>query len=76
MIRNNELGDFGIRPSPPNDIREVFISSKPIYYDEISKSRLMSAIRVVYRTANEVVWLLEMNAGANAPKEYRPDFYS
>lgn len=76
LVRNNELGDFGIRPSPPNNIREVFISSKPIYYDELSKSKLMSAIRVVYRAANEVVWLLETHAGANAPKEYRSDFYT
>lgn len=74
LLRNNELGDFQIKPNPPNDVREVFISSKRIFYDALSKDRLISSGYSVYRAVMEVVWMLELYAGAVTPKETKTSF--
>jgi len=69
LLSNNRLGDFRIKPNPPDDVREVFISSKRIFYDALTKDRLINAISSVYKAIMMVIWMLERYAGAPAPKE-------
>jgi len=69
LLMNTELGDFQIKPHPPDDFREVFISSKRIFYDGLTKDMLIHAINNVYKAVMMVVWMLERYAGAPAPKE-------
>jgi len=63
LIKNNELGDFQIKPKPPEDIQAVFVSSRSIYYDELTKSKLVFAINVVLRALMMTMWMLEKHAG-------------
>ena len=55
LLKNNELGYFQIKPNPPHDIREVFISSRRLYYDGLTKDRLMTTIKAIFM----VIWMLE-----------------
>jgi hypothetical protein len=68
LIKNNELGDFQIKPKPPEDIQAVFISSKRIYYDQLTKGNLVSTISVVLRAIMMTIWMLEKHAGILTPK--------
>jgi len=69
LLGNTELGDFEIKPNPPDDVREVFISSKRIFYDALTKDRLINAIGGVYKAVMMIIWMLERYAGAPTPKE-------
>jgi hypothetical protein len=64
LAGNSELGDFEIKPNPPDDVREVFISSRRIFYDALTKDRLINAISSVYKAIMIVIWMLERYAGA------------
>ena len=75
LLRNNELGDFQIKPNPPHDVREVLITSRRIFYDSLTKDRLISAILAVYKAIIMVIWMLERYAGAITPKEGKALFY-
>lgn len=68
LIKNNELGDFQIKPKPPHDIQAVFISSRRIYYSELTKGSLVFAINVVLRAIMMTMWMLEKHAGVMTPK--------
>jgi len=68
LLKNNSLGDFEIKPNPPDDVREVFVSSRRIFYDALTKDRLIHAINAVYRAVMMVVWMLERYAGAPTPE--------
>lgn len=68
-LLNADIGDFSIKPHPPNDVREVFISSNPIYYDGLSKDRLISTIFRVCRSLMLVIWMLERASGAPTPRK-------
>jgi hypothetical protein len=59
LLRNNELGDFQIKPDPPNDIAEVFVASRRIFYDTLTKDKLISIIQIVYKEVMMIVWMLE-----------------
>lgn len=75
LIRNNELGEFAVKPNPPENVKVVFISSRPIFYDALSKDRLVSGIHLILRTVWMIVWMLERYAGSITPKETRIPFY-
>ena len=68
LLTNSELGDFQIKPNPPDDVREVFISSKRVFYDTLTKDVLIHTIHNVYKAVTMVVWMLERYAGAPVPK--------
>ena len=70
LLINNNLGDFQIKPNPPNEIREVFVSSKRIFYEALTKSTLIHAISSVFRATMMVIWMLERKAGVS-PKPRR-----
>ena len=76
LLGKTELGDFEIKPNPPDDVREVFISSKRIFYDALTKDRLIHAIGSVYKNVTMVVWMLEERyAGATAPQKKKTSTY-
>ncbi|MDQ1279268.1 MAG: hypothetical protein QG670_528 [Thermoproteota archaeon] len=66
--------DFQIKPNPPNDIAMVFISSRKIFYDGLSKDRLIFSCHSVFRAFTEVLWTLELYTGAPPPKENKTPF--
>jgi hypothetical protein len=68
LLENSELGEFQIKPNPPDDFKEVFIASRRIFYDALTKDRLISAISSVYRAVMMVIWMLERYAGVVTPK--------
>ena len=41
FIKNNEIHDFSILPKPPEDIQNIFVSTRQIYYDELTKGKFM-----------------------------------
>lgn len=64
LLARQSLGDFKIKPKPPEQIEQVFISSKPIYYDELTKSNLISTLYDIHKSVMMAVWLLEEATGA------------
>lgn len=76
LLKNNELGDFQIKPNPPEDIQAVFVSSKRVYYDELTKSKLLDAIHVVIRAFLMVIWMFEQYTGIVTPKKDQKTPYS
>ncbi len=68
LIKNNELGDFQIKPKPPEDIQAIFISSRRIYYSELTKGNLVFAINVVLRALMMTMLMLEKHAGVTPQK--------
>lgn len=68
LLGNSELGDFQIKPNPPDDFRELFVASKRIFYDALTKDRLVSAISGVFKAVMMVIWMLERYAGIVTPK--------
>ena len=50
LLKNEEIGDFDIKPDPPNKVHEVLIKSKPIFYDGLTKDRLMNTIYSMFKT--------------------------
>ena len=63
LLANNELGNCEMKPDPPNDFRELIISSCPIYYDALTKDVLMRRILIVRKSMMRSVFLLEKYAG-------------
>lgn len=75
LLMNNELGEFQIKPSPPNDVREIFVSSKRVFYDGLTKNELIHAIHSVFKAVMMIVWMLERHAGIPTPKEKKSSPY-
>lgn len=75
LLRNSELGDFEIKPNPPDDVREVSICSERIFYDTLTKDTLIRAIHSVYKATIMVIWMLEHHADAPASKEKKRSLY-
>ncbi len=69
LLKNSDLGDFDIKPNPPDDVREVFIYSKKIFYDALTKHKLLQAIHSAYKAYVMVIWMLERHADQPSPKE-------
>jgi len=74
LLKNNELGYFQIKPNPPHDIREVFISSRRLYYDGLTKDRLMTTIFTIHKAIFMVIWMLEQKVEIK-PKNERIGYH-
>ncbi len=59
LLTRQSLGDFKIKPKPPEQIEQIFLSSKPIYYDELRKGSLISTLYDTHKSAMMAIWLLE-----------------
>ena len=64
LLARQSLGDFKIKPKPPEQIEQIFISSKPIYYDALTKGNLISTLYDIHKSVMMAVWLLEEATGA------------
>ena len=76
LLKNSELGDFQIKPTPPNDTQSVFISSRKIFYDGLTKGTLEEAIHAVIKAVIMVNWMLQQYAGIITPHTYQKPSYS
>lgn len=69
LIRNKDLLEFNVRPDPPQDIQEVYLSSRRIFYDGLIKNALINLIHSLYKTIKEVIWIFEYYTENTKPKE-------
>ncbi len=69
LVKNSDLGDFDIKPDPPDDVREVLVCSRKIFYDALTKHKLLHAIHSAYKAYMMVIWMLERFAEQPFPKE-------
>lgn len=67
LLNDNLLGDYQINPNPPHDFLELFVSSKPIFYDSLTKQTLMHAVFAVHKAMMRAVLLLEKHGGVLPP---------
>jgi hypothetical protein len=67
VLNNNELGEFITGPMPPNEMSEVTITSRRLYYSELSKERLLNTIFIVRKALTASVFLFEKYAGVSPP---------
>jgi hypothetical protein len=67
FIINNELGDFAIQPKPPEDIRSVFVSTRQLYYDELTKGKFMVSVHVLLKVTVLIMWMLQKLLGVPKP---------
>jgi hypothetical protein len=63
ILKNSELLEFKIESDSPEDIKAVALASRPIFYEELTKSKLFSAIYAVTRATLMVMLMLQKYAG-------------
>ena len=68
LLKNNELGDFAFKPKAPEEIQIITITSRAIYYDELTKAKLHFIIHVVIKSMVMTMWMLQKYAGIALPK--------
>ena len=56
----------------PENILEEFTITDSIYDDGLSKDRLMSAIRKIWKANLQVIWILQKEYGGPEPEEKKP----
>lgn len=77
LLKNGEIGDFNITPDPPDKVREVLIKSKPIFYDGLTKDRLMNTIYAMFKTMIMIPCLIAKHTiPREAPEEPQEPPYS
>ncbi len=67
LAANNELGDFALKPNPPEDMQIIFVSSRRIYYDELTKGKLFASINIVIKNVLLIIWKLQKFVGMHMP---------
>lgn len=63
LAANPSILEFHVKPDPPNKIRAVMISSKPIFYDGLSKDVLMSRTYDVLKAFTVAGWKINRAIG-------------
>jgi hypothetical protein len=63
LLARETLGDFKVKPKPPEQIEQVFISSKPVYYDGLTKDKFISTLYDIHKSSMMTLWLLEETIG-------------
>jgi len=66
LLNSPNLGTFEIKPKAPKEIDSIFISSKPIFYDGLTKDRLFCVLFDVHKAVMMTIWLLEEMSGATS----------
>jgi hypothetical protein len=85
LLKNEAIGDFDIKPDPPDNVSEVLLKSKPIFYDGLTKDRLMNTIYSMNKTMIMIPCLIakyaipseapEAPEASEAPEEPPYSFY-
>lgn len=63
LASNAGIGFFEIRPTPPENIESIFIASRRLYYDSLTKEKIMNAMISVLTAAHISIWMMEQHAG-------------
>ncbi len=66
LLTRQTLGDFKIKPKPPEKIEEIFLSSKPLFYDGLTKEKFFSTLFEVHKCAVMIRWMFEEAVGAKS----------
>lgn len=66
LLTRQSLGDFKIKPKPPEKIEEIFLSSKPVFYDGLTKEKLFSTLFEIHKCSMMVKWMFEEAVGAES----------
>jgi hypothetical protein len=69
ILKNSELLEFNIESDSTDDIKSVTLISRPVFYDEMTKSRLFSAIYAVTRATLMVMFTLQKYSGKMPSKK-------
>ena len=69
LLTRQSVGDFKVKPGSPAHFEEVFISSKPVYYDGLTKDKFFSILYEIHKSAMMVTWMLEETTGAPSREE-------
>lgn len=67
LMNKNQLSLFELGPHLPTDFNEATIQSRPIYYDALTKDRLMSAIESVFRAFVLIQDTIDKYSGSITP---------
>jgi hypothetical protein len=76
LARNNELGDFMLKPNPTENLETIFISSRRIYYEELTKGKLLASINIVFKSLVTTIWMLQKFTGTHMPSTAKKQDYS
>jgi hypothetical protein len=76
LLTRSSVGDFRILPKAPLSMEAVFISSKPLYYDGLTKTALFSTLFDIHKNAMMVQWMLEETSGATVPTKDVQSMYA
>ena len=71
--KNNELGTHKLHSKIANNITGVFICSRRIYYDGLTKDRLMFLLGVIQKTIFSMLVMLDRATGVHPTKNL--EFY-
>ncbi|MCW4052757.1 MAG: DUF2299 family protein [Candidatus Bathyarchaeota archaeon] len=66
LLTRQGLGDFKIKPKPPEKIEEIFLSSKPVFYDGLTKEKLFSTLFEIHKCSMMVKWMFDEALGAES----------
>jgi hypothetical protein len=69
MLSNNAIWYHLIRPSPPKEMRSFELASRRIYYDTLTKEKLMNAILDVRNASGIFTCLFERYAQGVFPRQ-------
>jgi hypothetical protein len=67
VLNNNELGELVTGPMPPDDLSEVTIYSRRVYYSELTKERFLQSLFIVRKALVASVFLFEKYTGTSPP---------
>ena len=69
MLSNNSIWYHLIRPNPPQEMRSFELASRRIYYDTLTKEKLMNAILDVRNASGIFTCLFERYAQGVFPRQ-------
>jgi hypothetical protein len=63
LVKETELGSFETKFGSSFELQSIFLTSKRVYYDELTKGRLISTIVATTRITTMVAWMVEKAEG-------------
>jgi hypothetical protein len=64
LIREAEVGSFQPKFGSSNELQSVFLCSRKMYYEELTKSKLMFTVLSIMRIATMIIWIVEKAEGS------------
>lgn len=76
LLNNSELSEFNIEADNPEEIKAVTVVSRPIFYGDLTKGKLFSAMYAVTRATLMVIWTIQKYSGKLPPSKDQKIKYS